>query len=154
MSLWNDSPFIPSNVTWKDPVTINVFTITAKKQHRTPNRSKLASTLRSLRYNKRFSYPSHGMISQLAPRSNFPRLRVAQFDWATLSRGKFDLRPTPCPIAVITVSGERKYFGHGSRKCSFSATHAWGYFSFKRLPWCSDNRSLPVISSNKLNIDI
>ena len=41
----------------------------------------------------------------------------------------------------ITASGEGMYSGHGARKCSFPATRM-GYFAFKHLLRCSDDRSL------------
>ena len=47
----------------------------------------------------------------------------------------------------ITASGEGMYFGHGPIKCSFPATRM-GYFAFKHLLRCSDDRSLYLVEKN------
>ena len=97
--------------------------------------------------------------------SNFPRPRVVQsitynitpstqgqtavrigwccmwIDWTTRSRGKFN---APCRVAVSQCPEKEGILDMARGNVHFQQ-HAWGYFAFKRLLWCSDDGSLPLL---------
>ena len=80
-------------------------------------------------------------------------------DWTTLGRGKFD---APCPVAVSQCPEKEGILDMARGNVHFQQ-HAWGYFAFKRLLPCNDDRSLPLVekicdsmgfrAANRLRVD-
>ena len=70
-------------------------------------------------------------------------------DWTTLGRGKFD---APCPVAVSQCPEKESILDMARGNVHFQQ-HAWGYFAFKRLLPCNDDRSLPLVEKNDLRLD-
>ena len=62
----------------------------------------------------------------------------------TLGWGKFYLGPTPCAVAVSQCL-EKEGILDMARGNVYFQWHAWGYFAFKHLLWCSDDRGLPLV---------
>ena len=72
-------------------------------------------------------------------------LRVFFVDWATLGRGKFDLRANaPCPAAISRRLAKEGILDMARGNVHFQQ-HAWGYFAFKPFLRCSDDGSLPLV---------
>ena len=62
----------------------------------------------------------------------------------TLGRGKFDLGPTLCAVAVSQCV-EKEGILDMARGNVYFQWHAWGYFTFKHLLLCSDDTSSPLV---------
>ena len=65
-------------------------------------------------------------------------------DWTTRGRGKFN---APCPVAASQCPEKEGILDMARGNVHFQQ-HAWGYFAFKRLLRCSDDRSLPLLKKN------
>jgi len=83
-------------------------------------------------------------------------------DWATLSRGIFDIVPTPCPLSKSQRLEKECILDMAQQNAHFQQ-HACSYFVFECLLWCSNDRTMPLVkkicnsmafqAANRLRVD-